>query len=63
MARVDAGIDTTVEVDCDGCGTRNRTRLEAEPARSPVSLRAILFWQVVVAGPVWRRRRRQYIEE
>ncbi|MCJ8501425.1 hypothetical protein [Desulfatitalea alkaliphila] len=32
MARVDAGIDTTVEVDCDGCGTRIRTRLEAEPA-------------------------------
>ena len=32
MARVDAGIDTTVEVECDGCGTRIRTRLEAEPA-------------------------------
>jgi hypothetical protein len=32
MARVDAGIDTTVEVECDGCGTHIRTRLEAEPA-------------------------------
>ncbi len=32
MARVDAGIDTVVEVECDGCGTRIRTRLEAEPA-------------------------------
>lgn len=32
MARVDAGIDTAVEVACDGCGTRIRTRLEAEPA-------------------------------
>ena len=32
MARVDAGIDTTVEVECDGCGTRIRIRLEAEPA-------------------------------
>ena len=32
MARVDAGIDTAVEVECEGCGTRIRTRLEAEPA-------------------------------
>jgi hypothetical protein len=32
MARVDAGIDTSVEVACDGCGTLIRTRLEAEPA-------------------------------
>jgi hypothetical protein len=32
MARVDAGIDTSVGVECDGCGTRIRTRLEAEPA-------------------------------
>jgi hypothetical protein len=32
MARVDAGIDTVVEVECEGCGTRIRTRLEAEPA-------------------------------
>jgi hypothetical protein len=32
MARVDAGIDTAVEVECDGCGTPIRTRLEAEPA-------------------------------
>ncbi|MBT8341084.1 MAG: hypothetical protein HKP58_03600 [Desulfatitalea sp.] len=32
MARVDAGIDTSVESECDGCGTRVRTRLEAEPA-------------------------------
>ena len=31
MVRVDAGIDTTVEVDCESCGTRIRTRLEAEP--------------------------------
>jgi hypothetical protein len=31
MARVDAGIDTSVEVACDGCGTLIRTRLEAEP--------------------------------
>jgi len=32
MARVDAGIDTTVEVACEACGTLLRTRLEAEPA-------------------------------
>ena len=31
MARVDAGIDTVVEVECESCGTRIRTRLEAEP--------------------------------
>jgi len=31
MLRVDAGIDTTVETDCQSCGTRIRTRLEAEP--------------------------------
>ncbi len=31
MVRVDAGIDTTVEVDCEVCGTTIRTRLEAEP--------------------------------
>ena len=32
MSRVDAGIDTSVEIECDGCGTKIRTRLEAEPA-------------------------------
>jgi len=32
MSRVDAGIDTSVETECDGCGTTIRTRLEAEPA-------------------------------
>jgi len=32
MQRVDAGIDTTIETDCDSCGSRIRTRLEAEPA-------------------------------
>lgn len=31
MVRVDAGIDTTVEADCEACGARIRTRLEAEP--------------------------------
>lgn len=31
MLRVDAGIDTTVETECDSCGARIRTRLEAEP--------------------------------
>ena len=31
MLSVDAGIDTTIESDCDSCGTRIRTRLEAEP--------------------------------
>ncbi len=31
MVRVDAGIDTTVEVDCETCNARIRTRLEAEP--------------------------------
>jgi hypothetical protein len=31
MLRVDAGVDTTVETDCQSCGTRIRTRLEAEP--------------------------------
>jgi len=32
MLRVDAGIDTTIECDCESCGTRIHTRLEAEPA-------------------------------
>lgn len=32
MLRVDAGIDTAVDLDCDSCGTRIRTRLEAEPS-------------------------------
>jgi hypothetical protein len=32
IARVDAGIDTSIEVACDCCGARIRTRLEAEPA-------------------------------
>lgn len=32
MVRVDAGIDTAVECDCDSCGAHIRTRLEAEPA-------------------------------
>lgn len=32
MARVDAGIDTAVEVACEACGALQRTRLEAEPA-------------------------------
>jgi len=32
MNRVDAGIDTTVECDCEQCGTKLKTRLEAEPA-------------------------------
>jgi hypothetical protein len=32
MLRVDAGIDTAIELDCDSCGTRIRTRLEAEPS-------------------------------
>ncbi|PXV62047.1 type I restriction and modification enzyme subunit R-like protein [Halanaerobium congolense] len=32
MSRVDAGIDTSVETECDGCGTKIRTRLEAEPS-------------------------------
>jgi hypothetical protein len=32
MSRIDAGIDTSVEIECDGCGTKIRTRLEAEPA-------------------------------
>ena len=31
MARMDAGINTAVEAECDGCGTRIHTRLEAEP--------------------------------
>ena len=31
MLRVDAGIDTTIELDCESCGSRIRTRLEAEP--------------------------------
>lgn len=31
MLRVDAGIDTTVETECDSCSARIRTRLEAEP--------------------------------
>ncbi len=32
MLRVDGGIDTTIECDCESCGTRIRTRLEAEPS-------------------------------
>jgi hypothetical protein len=32
MLRVDAGIDTGIEADCESCGSRIRTRLEAEPA-------------------------------
>jgi hypothetical protein len=32
IARVDAGIDTSIEVACDCCCARIRTRLEAEPA-------------------------------
>ncbi len=32
MARVDGGIDTMVELECDGCGAPIRTRLEAESA-------------------------------
>jgi hypothetical protein len=32
MLRVDAGVDTTIECDCDSCGSRIRTRLEAEPS-------------------------------
>jgi hypothetical protein len=32
MARVDAGVDTVVETECEACGTRIRTRLEAESA-------------------------------
>ena len=31
IARVDGGIDTRVDLSCDFCGTRTRTRLEAEP--------------------------------
>ncbi len=31
MLRVDGGIDTQVEIPCDACGARIRTRLEAEP--------------------------------
>lgn len=32
MLSVDSGIDTTIECDCESCGTRIRTRLEAEPS-------------------------------
>ena len=32
MLRVDGGIDTQVDVPCDACGARIRTRLEGEPA-------------------------------
>jgi hypothetical protein len=31
MLKVDAGIDTEVEVICQGCGNRIKTRLEGEP--------------------------------
>lgn len=30
MLRVDAGIDTSIECECDSCGARIRTKLEAE---------------------------------
>lgn len=32
MLRVDAGIDTNIEYECESCGARIRTRLEAEPS-------------------------------
>jgi hypothetical protein len=32
MLRVDASIDTNIERDCDSCGGRIRTKLEAEPS-------------------------------
>ena len=32
MLRVDAGIDTNIECECESCGTRIRTKLEAEPS-------------------------------
>jgi hypothetical protein len=32
MMRVDAGIDTTITMPCDSCGTEIRTKLEVEPA-------------------------------
>lgn len=32
MARVDGGIDTVIEIECDACGTPIRTRLESEPS-------------------------------
>lgn len=32
MLRVDAGIETAIELDCDSCGMAIRTRLEAEPS-------------------------------
>lgn len=31
MVRVDAGIDTTLDLECESCGASIRTRLEAEP--------------------------------
>ena len=31
MLRVDGGIDTQIDVPCDACGARIRTRLEGEP--------------------------------
>jgi len=31
MLRVEGGIDTAVDIPCESCGTRIRTRLEAEP--------------------------------
>ncbi|MCE5229162.1 hypothetical protein LLG95_06150 [bacterium] len=32
MARVDGGIDTVIEIECEACGTPIRTRLESEPS-------------------------------
>lgn len=32
MLRVDAGIDTTIECECESCGTTIHTKLEAEPS-------------------------------
>ena len=32
MREADAGIDTTIETECEACGTKLRARLEAEPA-------------------------------
>ncbi|MCE5322378.1 hypothetical protein LLG46_03565 [bacterium] len=32
MLRVDAGIDTNIECECESCGARIHTKLEAEPS-------------------------------
>jgi len=70
MARVDAGIDTTIETACEGCGTILRTRLEAEPAFLFPGVRSYAFflaygglhWEFSETRSLPLETRRQFVE-